>query len=605
MPFFKKSLASFSKDKKTLFLKVFFSMDSKIASRKLGYGFSSEYKEIPLSDFIANAKKELETVPKFDPWRLISVERKKNNFFDIQTREDALKDEKSFSKKKKTLIQTYLKSAGFYKSEIDGDFGKGTRSAINNWQKSIGKEGTGYLTKRQIKLLERYYGGYLGYNYPSEMHNLSTWDLSLMDLRYPTSIEKAVNHLLEMDSERKRLRELLAAGKIPNSELQRLWWKKYNSFSWWRDTQTRSIDVVYGDTPTFNRFWHFWINYFSISVDAVEAELFGSYYLTLRKNMTSNFSDLLYDAVWHPAMQLYLSNQESTGPNSKRARDIKKNKKKKIAAINENLARELLELFTLTPAAGYTQDDVNGTAYILTGWGQVWDDDVKEDYFNDYRHEPGVHKVLGKKYRGKPKEKLKALCDDLANHPMTARHVANKLSRHFISDKPPQGAIQFIENVYNQSSGDLVKIHQAVVDAVIKYSENSIKFLQPELWFFNVHKAVGGGLPLSFFGQGDNWGHDQTNNILYELGHLNSRTPQPNGWSDLAVDWLTPEMMDRRVRYIIQLLTKLEYKLKFDPDEYAIIFFGKDSFEANAVKEAPTFAEACLKIFCHPKFLRT
>ena len=102
MPFFKKSLASFSKEKKTLFLKVFFSMDSKIASRKLGYGFSSEYKEIPLSDFIADAKKELETVPKFDPWRLISVERKKNNFFDTQTREDALKDEKSFSKKKKT-----------------------------------------------------------------------------------------------------------------------------------------------------------------------------------------------------------------------------------------------------------------------------------------------------------------------------------------------------------------------------------------------------------------------------------------------------------------------------------------------------------------------
>ena len=108
MPFFKKSLASFGKDKKTLFLKVFFSMDSKIASRKLGYGFSSEYTEIPLSDFIANAKKELETVPKFDPWRLISVERKKNNFFDIQTKEDALQDEKSFSKKKKTLIQTYL-----------------------------------------------------------------------------------------------------------------------------------------------------------------------------------------------------------------------------------------------------------------------------------------------------------------------------------------------------------------------------------------------------------------------------------------------------------------------------------------------------------------
>ena len=99
---------------------------------------------------------------------------------------------------------------------------------------------------------------------------------------------------------------------------------------------------------------------------------------------------------------LYLANQESTGPNSQAAKEIKKNKEKKIAAINENLARELLELFTLTPAAGYTQDDVNGTAYVLTGWGQVWDDDPTEDYFSDWRHEPGAHNVLGKKYSGKP-----------------------------------------------------------------------------------------------------------------------------------------------------------------------------------------------------------
>ncbi|MDG2401894.1 MAG: DUF1800 family protein, partial [Amylibacter sp.] len=475
---------------------------------------------------------------------------KKKKLFDKQTKEDAIKDEKSFTKKYKKKLQEYLKLAGFYNSSIDGDFGKGTRAAIIGWQEYLDKEGTGYLTKKQAKLLKKQFGEYLGYNYPKEMNNLATWDLSTSDLRYPTSIKLAVNHLLEMDSERERLRALLAAGEITNNELQRLWWKKYNSFAWWRDTQTRSIDIVYGDTPTFNRFWHFWINYFPISVDAVEAELFGNYYLTLRKNMASNFSELLYDATWHPAMQLYLSNQESTGPNSKRAKEIKKNREKKIAAINENLARELLELFTLTPAAGYTQDDVNGTAYVLTGWGQVWDDDVKEGYFNDWQHEPGAHKVLGKKYRGKPKEKLKALCNDLAKHPMTARHVANKLSLHFISDTPPEEAIKFIENVYNQSSGDLVKIHQAVVDAVIKYSDNSTKFLQPELWFFNVHKAVGGGLPLKFLGQGDDWGNEQTNNILYEMGHLNSRTPQPNGWSDLAVDWLTPEMMDRRVRYI-------------------------------------------------------
>ena len=586
-------------------MKVHFHMDSKLASRKLGYGFSSQYQEIALSDFVVNAKKELEVVPKFDPWRLISVERKKKRFFDNQSKEDAINDEKVFTKKYKKSLQKYLKLADFYKSTIDGDFGRGTRAAISNWQISIDKDGTGYLTKKQIKLLKQQFGGYLGYNYPKEMQNLSTWDLSSSDLRYPTSVKLAVEHRHEIDIERERLRALLAAGEITNNELQRLWWKKYNAFSWWRDTQTRSIDVVYGDTPTFNRFWHFWINYFPINAHAIEGELFGNYYLTIRENMASSFSELLYDATRHPAMQSFLDNSDSTGPNSRRARDIKKNQEKEIAAINENLARELLELFTLTPAAGYTQDDVNGTAYVLTGWGQLWDDDVKDGYFNDYRHEPGAHKVLGKKYRGKPKGKLKALCNDLAKHPMTARHIANKLCLHFISDTPSEEAIQLIENAYNQSSGDLIKTHHAVVDAVIKYGDTSTKFLQPELWFFNVHKAVGGGLPLKFLGQSDNWGNDQTNNILYEMGHLNSRTPQPNGWSDLAVDWLTPEMMDRRVRYIIQLSPKLEYKLKFDPDEYAINFFGKDSAEAADVKAAPTFTRACLKIFCHPKFMRT
>ena len=152
-------------------------MDSKLASRKLGYGFSSQYQEIALSDFVANAKKELEVVPKFDPWRLISVERKKKRFFDNQSKEDAINDEKVFTKKYKKSLQKYLKLADFYKSTIDGDFGRGTRAAISNWQISIDKDGTGYLTKKQIKLLKQQFGGYLGYNYQKEMQNLSIWDL--------------------------------------------------------------------------------------------------------------------------------------------------------------------------------------------------------------------------------------------------------------------------------------------------------------------------------------------------------------------------------------------------------------------------------------------
>ena len=125
---------------------------------------------------------------------------------------------------------------------------------------------------------------------------------------------------------------------------------------------TRTLDNVYGPTPVFNRFWHFWINFFAVNVEACEGEFFGNYYLTIRSNMCGKFEDLLFDAVWHPAMQEFLQNNESTGPNSRRAKHWRRKKKNKIAAINENLAREVLELFTLTPAAGYSQEDVNGVA---------------------------------------------------------------------------------------------------------------------------------------------------------------------------------------------------------------------------------------------------
>ena len=99
-------------------------MDSKIASRKLGYGFSSEYQEIPLSEFVVNAKTELETVPKFDPWKLISVERKKKKLFDRQTKEEAIKEEKSFSKKKKKLIQTSSNQLDFINLQLMVTLGK-------------------------------------------------------------------------------------------------------------------------------------------------------------------------------------------------------------------------------------------------------------------------------------------------------------------------------------------------------------------------------------------------------------------------------------------------------------------------------------------------
>ena len=512
-----------------------------------------------------------------------------------------------WKKAKKKAIQAYLKEQGFYTSSIDGDLGKGSRKAISEWQKAGGFDETGRLNKDQYRLVlihQQTTGSVEQLNLPKELNNLSTWNLSQADLRYPTNLKQTIRHRLKLDDERERLRKLYAEGKIPQSDVQRLWWQRFNTFPWWRDTMTRGLDNVHGSAPVFNRFWHFWINYFAVNTEACEGELFGSYYLKIQGHMTGKFEDLLYDAVWHPAMQEFLQNSQSIGPNSKSAKW--RREEGKIAAINENLARELLELFTLTPSAGYSQEDVNNVAYILTGYGRIDDDDADDKYFSIKPNEPGNHKVLGKVYKQSASKKLRALCIDLAKDPRTALHIATKLSRHFIADEPPTEAIELISDAYIKSDGNLIKVHQATVEAVNKYSKESSKFLQPEIWFFQIHRAVGGYLPLRFEGKNPEQQSNQINSTLYELGHLNSRTPQPNGWSDLAVDWLTPEMMDRRIRYVGQLAIQLERGKKFDPILYAGVLFGKGSTEALFVAKSPSpkYKTACIRLFCNPKFMR-
>ena len=573
------------------------------AARKLGYGFSLDESLMDNQNFIENANLQLETLPDFHPWQFIAEFDEAS--LDFESLDDDFQN--TLEKSKKKAIQAYLKEQGFYTSSIDGDLGKGSRKAISEWQKAGGFDETGQLNKDQYRLVlihQQTTGSVEQLNLPKELNNFSNWNLSQADLRYPTNLKQTIRHRLKLDDERERLRKLYAEGKIPQSDVQRLWWQRFNTFPWWRDTMTRGLDNVHGSAPVFNRFWHFWINYFAVNTEACEGELFGSYYLHIRGNLTGKSQDLLYNAVWHPAMQEFLQNSESTGPNSQVAPHLRK--KGKIPAINENLARELLELFTLTPAAGYTQDDVNNVAYILTGYGRIDNDDINDEYFSLATNEPGNHKVLGKAYKQPASKRLRALCIDLAKDPRTALHIATKLSRHFIADDPPTEAIELISDAYIESDGDLIKVHQATVEAVNKYSKESSKFLQPEIWFFQIHRAVGGYLPLRFEGKNPEQQSNQINSTLYELGHLNSRTPQPNGWSDLAVDWLTPEMMDRRIRYVGQLAIQLERGKKFDPILYAEVLFGKGSTEALFVAKSPSpkYKTACIRLFCNPKFMR-
>ena len=313
-------------------------LSNKTLARKLGYGFSLNEPISEEEDYIGLAKAQLERLPEFHPWKFIATTNP--SIIDLSSLPNEFQND--LAREKKRGIQEFLRAKGFYTLSIDGDLGKGSRQAISDWQVSINAPNTGQLNKIQYKdilLYQQSHGSVEELNFPDEMSELSYWNLDKSDLRYPVDIEVSVKQRLELDDERDRLRALYANGEIPNSEVQRLWWERYNAFPWWRDTLTRAIDNIHGHSPVLNRFWHFWINFFTVNVDACEGELCGNYSLTIRKHMTGRFEDLLYNAVWHPAMQEFLQNDQSIGPNSRIAKWRKE--EGRSASINENLAREL------------------------------------------------------------------------------------------------------------------------------------------------------------------------------------------------------------------------------------------------------------------------
>src|SRR5688572_13654014 len=196
-------------------------------------------------------------------------------------------------------------------------------------------------------------------------------------------------------------------------------------------TAERHRLAIETDRPFVERLVHFWSNHFAVSADKQPlAALAGLYEQeAIRPHVTGNFYDLLLAAERHPAMILYLDNQASMGPGSQAATFVRRNRGRELG-LNENLAREILELHTLGVDGGYTQADVSEFARAITGWGTPLARDGREDaaniqsafVFRPGAHEPGARNVLGKRYAEGGVEQGRAILTDLARHPATARH---------------------------------------------------------------------------------------------------------------------------------------------------------------------------------------
>jgi len=282
--------------------------------------------------------------------------------------------------------------------------------------------------------------------------------------------------------------------------------------------------AVRAETGFVERLVWFWANHFCVNVDATVAA--GAYVReAVRPHVLGRFADLLQAVESHPAMLLYLDNANSMGPMS--VAGINNSR-----GLNENLAREILELHTLGVRTGYDQQDVTNFAKVITGWtirNSGFDPELGGEFmFHPRMHEPGPQMVLGKDYRDTGMTQGRAVLADLARHPATAKHVAVKLARHFIADDPPPALVETLTKTFIETDGDLWKVSKALVTAPEAKSSQRLKIKRPGEWVMSYLRAEGFN------------GVDARNLVptLNRLGEPPGRPPSPKGFSDDNGAWL-------------------------------------------------------------------
>jgi uncharacterized protein (DUF1800 family) len=340
-----------------------------------------------------------------------------------------------------------------------------------------------------------------------------------------------------------------------------------------------------GDASYQDRLTNFWCNHFAVSPRARAGQLMAGPMLrdAVRANQAGRFADMLLAVVRHPAMGMYLTNIRSTGPNS--AGGMASGR-----GLNENLAREVLELHTVTPAAGYTQADVTELARVLTGWSLP---DETGATFQPRRHEPGPKTVMGRTWPEGEQAGIDLL-RWLAGHPATHRNLASKLVRHFVADDPPPAAVEAIFAVLRDTGGDLGAASRALVRLPQAWDPPLSKLRAPQDYVLAVGRAV------------EHPPADAARALesMEVLGQPLWRPGQPDGFPDVAEPWATPAAVLRRVEWAYTVAAQVP--LRRDPRALAEAVLGplaqpdtlREAGRAGSAREALTI------ILASPEFQR-
>jgi uncharacterized protein (DUF1800 family) len=360
--------------------------------------------------------------------------------------------------------------------------------------------------------------------------------------------------------------------------------------------------------PFAERLVHFWSNHFAVSADkGVVYGLAGTLENeAIRPHVAGRFVDLLTAVEQHPAMIAFLDNQYSVGKDSTAARFVTRfraavdRQPKRQFGINENLAREILELHTLGVNGGYSQADVTSFAQIITGWsigggkGRLAGGVPGRFYFRDDLHEPGAKVFLGKTYTEAGQRQGEAVLADLARRPETANFIATKLARHFIADDPPPAAVDRVARAFLKSGGDLPQVYAALIESPEAWDANARKFKTPEDFVFSTLRAL-------------NVSPGQPEEVIRTFDLLGQRqyTPgSPAGWPDTSKSWDGSDALMHRVLWASRVGAK--YESGVEPTALAAASLGSYARPEtlSAVRRAATSGQAVALLLMSPEFQR-
>jgi uncharacterized protein (DUF1800 family) len=310
---------------------------------------------------------------------------------------------------------------------------------------------------------------------------------------------------------------------------------------------------VWSESGFRERLVGFWADHFTVQGKAGLLRRAVSPHVEeiIRPHIAGRFADLVIAATTAPMMLHYLDQESAVGPGSALADEMRAKGKLKKIGLNENLAREVLELHTLGVGAGYGQEDVHQLAKLFTGMTYQPQVGFK---FQQKAAEPGAETVLGVSYGGPGNAKLAdihAALEDLAEHPSTGLHIARKLVQHFVSDAPDPDLVAHVAGAFGATRGDLGAVYAALLEHEAAWGADLVNVKPPFDYLASAYRAL--ALPEgAFVGMEERDVQRHLRVPLMQMGQPWERPPGPDGWPEEDAAWIHPQGLAARIDWAMR-----------------------------------------------------